>query len=162
MSTHLKPCHRCPLRDGCELRDEWRRKIARSGLVSAAFKCAKLAAALRPGRRIMVSVPGEPEMDRYGEPIGRHGYHLAKATITSSDNRGRYVCVVDAGQIKESPVIRDADKVRFRRQREAFTISRFLDEPDATLCKLGRVKRGAECDRQANDDCGCRFEDAAS
>jgi hypothetical protein len=155
MAVRLTPCFRCPLREGCELRDDWRRKVAGLGLTSAAFDCPKLSAELRPGRRIEISVP---VVYNY---LNEEGYSMGRkdvaATITYVDPKGRFTCTVDPGQIDESmcPDGMDINKIRFRRKMRHIRIRRFLLGPDWPICEFShRVLRDGWCDG-ADDNC-CR------
>lgn len=54
MSVYLKPCTGCPLRDGCEQRDDFRKRVRGLGLRSATFNCDRLKAAIAPGIGVLL------------------------------------------------------------------------------------------------------------
>lgn len=155
MGVYIRPCRGCPLRDGCEQRDEWRDRVGGLGLRSATIRCGKLSAELRLGRRIEIDVPhivasaGGPED---AETV-RRGSLPVKATIVGARD-DQFSCVVDPGQpgVEWEGVGRN---VRFRRTLPARRIRRFLSEPDAALCASGRVQRDGSCDRPEGEPCHC-------
>ena len=148
----IKPCFRCPLRECCAEREEFRRRARGLGAVSVMFRCAKIEAALRPGRRIVVDSPvlsgTDPDWD------ARVIHVPVPATITGCD-RTLFTCVVDPGtpgteDEPEKPII------RFRRRMGHHRIMRFLDEPDMELCSRGRrIQRNGVCDRPRDEPCLC-------
>lgn len=156
MGVRINPCFGCPLREGCEQRDEFRKRVAGLGLRSATFRCQKLTDALRPGRRIMVTTPAikVTSIGWGGDPINFHVDHLAvPATIVSADDC-TFVCVIDPNHVygasvdlmDAEPGDADLEKYRFRKRQHARRIVRFLDEPDLPLCWHKRIQRDGKCD----------------
>lgn len=160
MAVRINPCHGCPLREGCEQRDEFRRRVHGLGLRSATFRCAKLDEALRPGRRIMVPTPRARDRGNGYEMDIRVEKVAVPATVTGAHD-GEFTCVIDPGHIYgrlsyDGEEIPPDDKYRFRRKQRASRIIRFLDEPDMPLCKTGaRVLRDGTCDRPDDWPCYC-------
>lgn len=162
MAVRINPCHGCPLGKDCEQRADFRARVSGLGLRSATFRCQKIADALRPGRRIMISAPVLEDRSDGWHPEMCIQHMAVKATITSSDDAGRFVCVIDPGQAEDDPVPNDSkknidpNKFRFRRKMGAYRVIRFLDEPDAKLCEEGRrILRGDACDRPPGETCYC-------
>lgn len=156
MGVYIKPCRGCPARQGCDLRDEFRRRVSGLGLRSASFRCARLSSVVRLGRRILVSTMRlknysnyEPDyrLERVAVPATIVGYHDAK-----------FSCVVDKGSIygdvdEDVPV---KDIWRFRKKKPVSQIIKFLDEPDREICTNGRVLIGPRnCDRPEGEPCYC-------
>lgn len=142
----IEPCHGCPIRDGCETREIFRKKARGMGAVSVRFRCSVLAAALRRGRRITLSMPFEKEASgSWGaDPDWRIVKHAVAATITGQDSSGtKFRAVVDPGQGVE-------DRFRFLRYRRHTRIIRFLDEPDMGFCINGELLRDGKCDTSHN------------
>lgn len=161
MPVRLNPCFGCPLRSGCELRDEWRRKVSGLGLRSATFRCPKLSAEIRPGRRIEIEVPYVAEIWRHSEDEVRErmGRKSVRATITIAMDDGRFCCTVDPGQIDEDivPDGTDINRIRFRKPLRPQRIRCLLAGPDWPVCKTGaRVKDGDSCDRPPDEPCHCK------
>lgn len=152
--TVINPCRGCPLREGCDQRDVFRKKVAGLGMISANFRCDKLGAEVRVGRRIVIEQPIAGESDSYGErTIGRRD---VKATIAAVDRRYRFSAIVDPGQIAAEEVADETklDQYRFRKRMGHHRIRGFLDEPDGLFCEAGNLKRGNACDRLMGD-CMC-------
>lgn len=146
MAVRINPCFRCPARHGCEKREELRQRVQGLGLVSARFRCDRLQAELRLGRRIVIKHPfmsGNP--DDYDQHLV---WEEVLATIWMVDSAYRIAVVVDAESGAE-------DKFRFRKYMSHMRIVRFADEPDREMCKSGRIKRGDACDRRPDDICMC-------
>jgi hypothetical protein len=159
MSVRINPCHGCPLREGCDQRDEFRRKVRGLGLRSATFRCQRLDDGLRKGRRIMISTPQMRDRGSSYNPDYCVEMVAVPATITSSYD-GMFTCVIDPGHVygrvfEDAPAGEDVDKYRFRRRMKAQRIIKFLDEPDMALCDTGRVVRNGQCDRTADEVCYC-------
>lgn len=160
MAVRINPCHGCPLREGCEQRDEFRRRVRGLGLRSATFRCQKLDDALRQGRRIMVATPRIRDCGSGYYPDHRVEMVAVPATITGSRD-GEFTCVIDPGHVYgqmsyEGDEIPPDEKYRFRRKQRASRIIRFLDEPDMEVCKDGgRVQRNGACDRPPGEICYC-------
>lgn len=159
MSVRINPCHGCPLREGCEQRDEFRRKVSGLGLRSATFRCQRLDDGLRKGRRVMITTPKMRDRGSLWEPHYTTEHVPVPATITGSHD-GMFTCVIDPGRVYGSVVDGEAstdgaDKYRFRRRMRAQRIIRFLDEPDMAVCDLGRPMRGDQCDRTSDEPCYC-------
>lgn len=154
MSVAIHPCRGCPLRDGCEQREVFRKKVGGLGLVSARFRCDRLAAEVRMGRRIVIQqpIPGADNGDRYYPTT----YRDVKATISAVDPRYRFSCIVDPGQINADEVSNPdkLDRYRFRKRMSHQRIRAFLDEPDGVFCEQGNLRRGDGCDR-LDSDCMC-------
>lgn len=153
--TTIFPCCRCPLREGCEQRAAFRAKVSGLGLQSAGFRCHRLKAEIRVGRRIVIMQPylmDENEYSAYERTIHRLE---VKATITKTYNKYCFVCTVDPGQHPEDQIESDEDvkTARFRRKQTHHRIVRFLDEPDATVCEAGNVQRDGACDNR--EGCLC-------
>lgn len=153
MSVHIRPCNGCPLREGCEQRDDFRKRMAGVDAVSVRFRCAKLKEAMRPGRRIeILAVVGIDRSNWEGEALRR----VVPATITASDGE-RFACVIDPEHVSSDPGDHadnvNLAKVRFRKTQRHSRIRRFLDEPNARLCENGNVQRTTGCDN--SDHCFC-------
>ena len=152
--AHISPCHLCPLRDGCALRDEFRAQARALGsaAISVAFRCPRLAKEIRPGRRVVV---GHPQIDGHdrddGLPIIKHA--AVPATVTDVGRKHRFVCVIDPGAITIDESAHA--NPRFRRRQAHYRIVRFLDEPDFPLCASGNVLRDGKCDTSENH-CFCK------
>lgn len=162
MGVYIKPCHGCPLGKECDLRADYRNRVANLGLRSATFDCPRLAAELRLGRRIEISTVVGIGVDQYGEEYGAIR-SCVPATITSV-YRTSFACVIDKGAISESPDdhadgLRNIAAVRFRRYQPHTRILRFLDEPDAPSCANGRIMRDGICDRSSDDACYCKEQE---
>lgn len=153
--TVIHPCRLCPLRNGCDLREQYRRRVRGLGAASVRFSCPKLAAEIRGGRRIAINVPRTGE-NRWGEP-SRVSSKQVYATITSAHADHSFGCIVDPGQIDEDDVYDgvDPNKIRFRRIQKHHRIVRFLDEPDGAFCGLGALMRDGKCDTM-DGGCTCR------
>lgn len=70
--------YRCPASNGikaylwpCEVKEEWRRKIAGLGLTSVLFRCAKFADHYRPGMCVNLRLQGEFGRVEFGGVIMR-------------------------------------------------------------------------------------------
>lgn len=159
MSVYLKPCTGCPLRNGCEQRDDFRKRVAGLGLRSATFNCDRLRKAITPGTRILVNHPISVETSGYcGEPYTDVVRVEVPATIVTSD-RDEFSCVIDRdallAAIDEHEA--DADKVdiyRFRKTMKARRIVKFLDEPRRAICPCGNPRlAGGACDRRPDREC---------
>lgn len=160
--TTIHPCRLCPLREGCEQRDEFRRRVRGIGLRVASFPCPTLAAEVRVGRRIVINQPilvdGNPDV-AWGEEITAVVRQDMPATITYAYPDYSFTCTVDreAFEAVADQVQEEADawmKKRFRRQQKHFRIVRFLDEPDWTVCQSGNVGSISSCDTR--DRCECK------
>lgn len=160
MAVYLKPCNGCPLRAGCEQRDEFRRRVAGLGLRTATFNCAKLDERLAPGTRIVIKHPVKGETSEpYEYDIS---YYEVPATITSSKD-GEFACVIDLEPLKEVIDVyavegdQDPNKTRFRKYMKHRRIVRFLDEPKRRICENGNVTEGETCARPEGHDCHCKI-----
>lgn len=165
MGVYLKPCTGCPLRDGCKLRDEFRRRVNGLGLRSATFRCDVLAKALSPGTRIIVSHPITVETG--GDYHSGPQYDVVRedlpATITSSDC-DEFSCIIDrealvaAIEAQEGEGLDKVDTYRFRKTMKARRIVRFLDEPKRCQCDGHRwLLPSGGCDKRPDEDCSCAF-----
>lgn len=161
MAVYIKPCTGCPLRAGCEQRDEYRRRVAGLGLRSATFNCDHLKKAIAPGTRILVSHPIRVEVG--GSEWTGPEYDIIRkdlpATITGS-SCDEFSCVVDRDALLAAVIAEegeDADKVdtyRFRKTMKVRRIVRFLDEPRRSLCGCGKVRLAdGTCDKRPTEDC---------
>ena len=158
MAVRISPCYRCPLGEGCEQRAEFRRRVAGLGLRSAAFPCDRLAAELRPGRRVIIMQPVLTEHPGSWEPETHVVKREVAATVTSVSGHYRFACTVDLGAVGETEFDDDADpKKRFRRMQAHYRIVRFLDEPDGKVCRFGNVVKDGVC--HTTGECVCRQED---
>jgi hypothetical protein len=156
----IAPCHGCPVGKGCERREELRAKVRGIGARSVTFRCDKLDAELRPGRRIMISTPRMWDRGNRHETDFRVEGVAVPATIVASHD-GEFSCVIDRGHVHgglgadgepEPP----KDRYRFRRLMRASRIIRFLDEPNREVCKQGRVLLpDRTCDRPEDETCYC-------
>lgn len=146
--TRINPCFRCPLRHGCEQRAEFQRRVVGLGARSVTFACAKLAAELRPGRRVAIKHPAA--VPCRGDDDGYTIEHIkVAATITAVDSGMRFSSVVDP-----TPEVFDGDdKYRFRRKQAHYRILRFLDEPDLKLCDAGNVQHDGKCESLSGCHC---------
>lgn len=168
--THISPCFRCPLSEGCDHRAELRRRVKGLGARSVRFKCDRLAAEVRPGRRIVIRHPIREWTDFEYE------YAIRKievaATIAAVDGDCAFSAVIDPGLIEaamgddpaewaEEVTPETVNARRFRRRQKAHRIVRFLDEPDRTFCPNYAI-RGADgtgCDfRDKENGCACERE----
>lgn len=161
MSVYLKPCTGCPLRDGCEQRDDFRKRVRGLGLRSATFNCDRLKAAIAPGTRIVISHPITVEMG--GGYYSGPQYDILRedlpATIVSS-GVDDFSCVIDRSALAEAIELNEAegadkiDTYRFRKTMPARRIVRFLDEPKRRICGCGKVVLpGGGCDKKSEEDC---------
>ena len=159
MSVRIKPCYSCPLSSGCELKAEFRKRVAGLGLRSATFNCPRLAERLAPGTRIVVTMPNiEPA--EYGDAEVCCGRREVPATIVTS-NGCDFSCVVDqeavATMVEDGEVAESADpnKIRFRKTMKHSRILQFLDEPKRVLCMFGNPKLpNGKCDTMLGE-CNC-------
>ena len=159
MSVYLKPCTGCPLREGCEQRNEFRRRVSGLGLRSATFNCAQLKAAITPGTRILVSHPISVETGGSYYDGPQFIREDLPATIISS-HLDEFSCVIDRDALLKAIEDQEgegADKVdtyRFRKTMKARRIVKFLDEPHRAFCSCGRVKSAdGTCERRPNEEC---------
>jgi len=161
MSVYLKPCTGCPLREGCEQRNEFRRRVSGLGLRSATFNCDRLKDAIAPGTRVLVSHPIAVDAGGtwYNGPEIRIIRADLPATITNSD-RDKFSCVIDRDSLLEAiedhggDGAENADTYRFRKTMGARRIIRFLDEPRRRICGCGNaVLPSGDCDRKPDVDC---------
>lgn len=161
MSVYLKPCTGCPLRKGCEQRDDFRRRVKGLGLRSATLNCDKLKKAIAPGTRILVPHPIRVEIGG-SEWSGPEYVVIRKdlpATIVGS-GLDEFSCVIDRDALLAAVAAEegeDADKVdtyRFRKTMKARRIVKFLDEPRRNLCACGKVRLlDGSCDKRPTEDC---------
>lgn len=163
MSVYLKPCTGCPIREGCEQRDEFRRRVAGLGLRSATFNCDRLKKAIAPGTRILVSHPitVEGSGDGYYGPTTEIVREDLPATITSS-GVDEFSCVIDRDALvaaieeQEGEGLDKVDTYRFRKTMKARRIVKFLDEPRRITCDGGRwLLPSGSCDKRPDEDCFC-------
>lgn len=52
----LQPCHRCPIREGCDIHKEKLRHLRGAKLSSARFNCEKLRAHIAPGMEVRANL----------------------------------------------------------------------------------------------------------
>jgi hypothetical protein len=145
--THISPCFRCPIREGCEHKASLVKRCARLGAVSIKFRCDILRAAMRVGRRIEISVPHVVVTSNYeSEGYSRNGSRLISATITAVLPNYKFRCTVDPHCHDDEEGEREWEKMRFRRYKPHYRIIRFLEEPDLKVCESGNVQRDGKCD----------------
>lgn len=141
MSVRINPCFGCPLKEGCEQRGTFRKKVSGLGLRSATFNCKRLAAALEPGTRVLITHP----IRDYGICQDYVEYVITHVEVpaTISSSRGHeFSCIIDRGAIAEAAEDygdseMDVDRVRFRKTMRHSKIVKFLDEPKRTFCEQG-------------------------
>lgn len=129
----IKPCHRCPLKDGCEQREVFRTKARGTGALSIAFKCQRLEKELRVGRRIIIKHPFLGDDERYGEYEQKIHQLQVKASIQTV-HKTKFTALIDEGQ-------NVTEKFRRRRTMGHARIVNFLDEPDAPTTNIGNDHR---------------------
>jgi hypothetical protein len=162
MGVRINPCFGCLLREGCAQRDDFRRRASGLGARSVTFDCPILAERIAPGVRITITAP---VLDTgYGWDGSEHVKMFTKnlaATITSVQPGHRFACVVDPDQLDPDEVQegKDVNVLRFRKTQRHTRIRAFRDEPRATICDFGNVKRPDGCDFRrdltSEDRCGC-------
>lgn len=167
MSARLNPCYGCPIvrgkpRDACDMRNQFRAKIAGLGLRSATFNCAILAAKLAPGARVKVRHPILVESgSEYQEYDIVH--HDLPATITFSLSN-EFSCVIDRDALIDAmdgdkDQIGKVDTYRFRKKMKHSRIVTFLDEAPRKICSGGNVVNPdtLDCDQRNTDvECACQ------
>lgn len=155
----IKPCHGCLFREGCELRNEFRARARGVGASSVTFRCGRLLEKLKPGTRIVVTAPGKYTGYHYDGSESDCIQHVqVNATVTRCDDRGRFACVIDPGQVideHEEDAGDIADKYRFRRLAPISRIKRLLDEPALPICEAGNVVHEGKCDSSDPEGCHC-------
>lgn len=155
----IKPCHGCPFREGCELRDEFRARARGVGASSVTFRCGRLLEKLPPGTRIVITTPGKYTGYHYDGSEADCIQHIpVKATVTVCEDRGRFACVIDPGQIvdeHEEDAGSIPDKYRFRKLAPISRIKEILDEPALPICKAGNVVHDGKCDSSDPEGCYC-------
>lgn len=141
----INPCHGCPLRNGCEQREVFRRKAKRTGARSISFSCPILSRAVSVGARIVINAK-RPDDGEYGMELVNVA---VEATITHVAANHTFACTIDRGQGIE-------DQYRFRKFQKHIRIVEFLDQPRGLVCQSGNV-RNAEgvCDGK-NGACWCK------
>lgn len=163
--TYIKPCRGCPLRHGCEQREDFRRRVRELGGLARTvrFKCPKLGAEIRPGRRIIIRqphrVPGAWD-DDWGissEPLPAtivwvYPDHSFSATVDKAPFMALFDRQIDTTDID------DWEKRRFRKRQAHYRIIQFLDEPDRTVCALGCVGGRAACEPRGGT-CECAAQE---
>lgn len=156
MSVHIKPCNRCPLREGCDHRMVLRERASGLGARSIHFDCPVLEGRVQPGVRIRISIPKVVEDGRSEWPDYCVISKLVSATITSVRSDYSFGCIVDPGEIdpEEIPEGKDINLLRFRRNQPHTRIKAFLDEPRMTFCELGSLLRDGACD-VSSGECQC-------
>lgn len=157
MSVRINPCYGCPIKEGCEQKAEYRRRVSGLGLRSATFRCERLKDRIKPGTRIVVTMPTFGP-NNYGEDI-YCGRREVKATIHSSDGM-HFACVVDKSEIddmaerEELSESADRERIRYRKTMRHSRIVRFLDEEPWRVCEFGAVViPSGSC---GNSHCSCR------
>ena len=159
MAVHIKPCHGCPLGKGCQLRNEFRAKVAGLGLRSATFSCPVLKEKLAPGTRIVIAVPifGSNE---HGDEYYFSGRIEVKATINASKGN-KFSCVIDPEHDdvmdSNSGTLTNPGRIRFRKMQNHTRIVRWLDEPKRARCDVGSIKLpDGACDVPKGEHCYCK------
>ena len=161
MGVRINPCHGCPAKTDCDLYEQFRAVACGIGARSVSFRCERIKAELRPGRRVVVPTPRMRVRQVYSGSF----YCLiemvaAPATVTASDDAGWFSCVIDPGNVYGRPEevtgepSPPSDKYRFRKKMRAARIIRFLDEPDAEICARGNVKQNGKCNTSSGE-CQC-------
>jgi hypothetical protein len=158
MAVHIKPCHGCSFRDGCDLVSGFRSSVRSvPGLRSATFNCPRLETELRPGRRVLVCVVVGIDEDSFDSI-----YDTVKATITSHKD-GRVALTIDAGQLDDyvqSESVGNKQLLRFRKAKHMRIIEQFLDEPDAKISDCGNIIINGRCDMSVDaGDCCMEMAD---
>lgn len=161
MAVRINPCFGCPIKAGCSLRDDFRKRVSGLGLRSATFRCSRIEDALAPGTRISIEHPFRAAGDNfYGDyNIVRHE---VPATISSSSGH-MFSCIVDRDVLVDllenyEGSETDPDKVRFRKTMRHSRIVKFLDEPKRRLCDNGNpILPSGDCDQRSSDKWVCSF-----
>lgn len=158
MSVRINPCYGCPVKDGCEQRAVYRKRVSGLGLRSATFRCERLKERIKPGTRIVVTMP-TLRWSEYGDTNIFCGRREVKATIHSSDGM-HFACVIDKseiddmadrGEVSESA---DPERIRYRKTMRHSRIVRFLDEEPWRVCEFGAVvSPSGSC---GNSHCSCQ------
>lgn len=131
MSVRINPCHGCPIGKGCELRKEFKARVAGLELRSATFNCAIIESQIGPGTRVYITHPFV-DVDE-----GDVSHVRVPATIISR-NGTKFSCVIDPDDFVAaggSPA--DADKYRFRKSMRHTRILGFVSEPRRQICEFG-------------------------
>ena len=161
MSVHIFPCNRCPLREGCEQKAEFAKRVAGIGARSVAFRCDKLANEIRTGRRIVIKQLQPVGFGRYEDDGLRFKRVEVPATISSWRPNYSFGCVVDKGAVTVPPDILEIvpyyepERFRFRKNQPHYRIVRFLDEPDRRTCIGGQILSNGQCEVR-DGDCYCK------
>lgn len=166
MAVYLKPCTGCPLRHGCEQREDFRRRVRGLGLRSATFNCEKLAGALQLGTRVVIRHPIAVEYDTGYGSFGEYKIvHVEVPATITGNGRAEFSCVVDRDALLASTRERDGDDskidiYRFRKTMPARRIVRFLNEPRRRLCtQCGNAKLpNGTCDGRREQACENLFD----
>ena len=146
MGTRINPCFGCPLREGCQQREVYRKKVRKLAARVVEFTCPILAKRIRKGARVVIRASrivsdwtGEPQLETLHVP----------ATITATRPGHAFACTVDPGQGVE-------DRYRFRRFQKHTRILELLEESRA-VCDVGNVQQpDIGCDR-GDGECICRW-----
>jgi hypothetical protein len=163
--TYVYPCRGCPLRDGCEQKAVFAERAKAAAAISIKFQCDKLAAEIRPGRRIVITKPVRDYYhDGYTDGTIISGHEI-NATITEVYSGHQFRCTEDLINPHTDDRLVDINgddhKFRFRKKQKPYRIIRFLDEPDRKVCEHGRVLLETCCDACDGDMCYC-LDDFAS
>lgn len=166
MAVRINPCFGCPLRNGCDQRDEFARRVRGLGLRSATFNCGRLAAYLTMGTRIEIAAPVRDFRFHTSSGSVDHGFDykitrfIVPATINGA-NQTTFTCVIDREALKAAMDTcgdreTNVDRVRFRKTMRHSRIVRFLDEPKRRFCDLGNVRTPeGKCDSR-DGECECK------
>jgi hypothetical protein len=166
--THIAPCARCPLREGCELREGFRKRAKGIDAVSIRFQCPCLGAEVRIGRRIVITAPSLSEYYCNEIPgvIVRHVEVPATITVAYPDYS--FSATVDRGaldvtEMDECPEGKEPkEEHRFRRRQKHIRIVRFLDEPDRLFCaSRSLLLPDGNCDQHPESECMCKLGNPA-
>lgn len=131
----LTPCRRCPMRDGCAMRDELRERLRGLAVrpTSVKVSCQIFKALFPPGSRVAAKIGG--------------GYEFTvKATVLALRPTSKLLLQVDEDSAEETGIQNDEDDgrtpPRYFIRVYADKLIR-LPEPDRKICDCGNA-----CDEQ--------------
>jgi hypothetical protein len=153
--TAISPCIQCSpsLKEGCELRESFKAKIAGLGLTSARFRCQRRLDAFRPGRRVLATLTSAIQVD-FGsyDPDVRYSDAKAPGTIVGdSMKRGRVLVWIDDGEIERQGLSLKNESGLCSLPGQKLVL---LDEPD-------RPERVAELEARDQAQMQAAFEEFA-
>ena len=152
--TYMAPCHDCLIKRGCDLREDFRQRIAGLGARSVRFKCSILDRELRMGRRVQVrmTLPDEERWSPspYYDHDGSWRERVVSGTLLSGPTRDyRFGFLIDADALSDEEWteaqagLRNPEKVRTRSRLRHSRIVSFLDEPDRSEAEIEAFFRNA-------------------